>query len=70
MQPQTTPTQRLATALLGQEVGEWIAERRNHPYRPSWQAVADELREATDGQVDVTREAVRLWMAESTKQAS
>lgn len=58
---QRTAAQRLATVLLGQDVVEWVKERREHPYSPTWQAIADELRKATDGQVDVTRESIRMW---------
>ena len=70
MQPGTTATQRLATKILGQDVGEWIAELRDHPFRPHWQAVADALREATDGEVDVSRETVRLWHEGRTQKAA
>lgn len=56
--------------LLGEDVIEWIRERRGHPYSPTWQTIADELREATGGQVDVTREAVRQWAAEPEAVAS
>ena len=59
---QRTATQRLASLLLGADVAEWIAERREHPYSPTWQQIADELDEATNGQVKVSRETVRLWL--------
>lgn len=61
MQRTNTATQRLASVILGQDLGEWVAERRAHPYEPSWQAIADELREVTDNEVDVSRETLRLW---------
>lgn len=63
-----TSTQRLATLLLGQDVVEWVRERRGHRYSPTWQAIADELSEATGGQVSVTREALRLWVNEDASQ--
>ena len=66
-----TATQRLATVLLGQDLGEWVAERRAHPYQPSWQAIADELTRTTDGQIEVSRETLRLWYADpAEKQAA
>lgn len=64
MQPTDTATQRLASTILGQDVRDWVNERRGHPYQPSWAAIADELTEATAGQVRVSRETLRLWMSE------
>lgn len=61
MQPTSTATQRLASNILGSDVAEWIMERRRHPYMPSWATIAEELKQATNGQVDVSRETIRLW---------
>jgi hypothetical protein len=58
-----TPTQRLATLLLGQPVREWIAEQRERGN--SWRKIADDLNARTNGQVDVTHEAVRGWADEA-----
>lgn len=55
----TTPTQRLASLLLGRDVNEFIAERRAAG-RP-WRYVARDLYDATEGQVDVTYETLRQW---------
>lgn len=59
MQPMT-PTQRLAGMLLGQPVTDWVVVRRDAGR--SWRLVARDLYEATNGQVDVTHETLRLWI--------
>lgn len=61
----SSPWQRLATVLLEQDLGQWVAERKAHPYKPSWTAIAAELKAATDGQVEVTGETLRLWYGET-----
>lgn len=57
-----TPTQRLASLLLGQDVRVFIDVRRSE--RRSWRLIARDLLEATDGQVDVTSETLRQWHGE------
>lgn len=54
-----TPTQRLASILLEEDVREFIANRRSAG-RP-WRFIARDLYNATDGQVDVTYETLRQW---------
>lgn len=54
-----TPTQRLASVLLGSDVRGFIAEKRGAG-RP-WRFIARDLYEATDGQIDVTYETLRQW---------
>lgn len=62
VQTALTPTQRLATLLLGSDLGQWVSERRNPPdIRRSWRVISNELRRATDGQIDVTGETLRGW---------
>jgi hypothetical protein len=56
-----TPLQRLATVLLGQDLAEWVAERRDPEVRHSWQLIARQLRKATAGEVDVSGETLRVW---------
>ncbi|UNX54122.1 hypothetical protein MF406_14395 [Georgenia sp. TF02-10] len=63
-----TPTQRLASVLLGQDVQTFIAERRET--RRAWRFIARDLYEATDGQIDVTHETLRQWYAETERAAS
>lgn len=57
-----TPTKRLADLLLEEPVENWIRARRQGGR--SWRLVARDLYEATNGQVDVTPNAVRTWAAE------
>lgn len=54
-----TATQRLATLLIGQDVRDFIAERRTQGR--AWRFIARDLYEATGGQVDVTYETLRGW---------
>lgn len=55
----TPPRQRLADLLLGRPVLDFIAERRanDDPYR----RIAADLRDATDGEIDVSDVTVRAW---------
>lgn len=50
---------RLASLLLKQPVAEYIAERRAE--QMSWPAIRDALRDATDGEIDVSWQAVQQW---------
>lgn len=54
-----TPRQRIADLLLGRPVEDFIAERRANA--DSWTSIAIALRDATDGEIDVTGEAIRQW---------
>lgn len=54
-----TPTQRLASILLGESVQTFIATRRENG-RP-WRFIARDLYDATEGQIDVTHETLRQW---------
>lgn len=53
-----TPNQRLATTILGRPLEDFVLERRPDK---SWRLIARDLHEATNGQVDVTGEALRGW---------
>lgn len=57
--PTQTPTQRLASILLGRPLSGWIEERRNEGR--SWRLIARDLFDATNGQIDVTHETLRAW---------
>lgn len=58
-----TPTQRLASMLIGQDVRDFIAEKRASGR--AWRFIARDLYDATDGQVDVTYETLRQWFGEA-----
>ena len=57
-----TPTQKLASIILGQDVREWITQRRSDGR--SWRLISRDLYEATNRQVDVTHESIRSWVTE------
>lgn len=59
-----TPTQRLATALLGEDLEGFVAARRPHT---SWRLIARDLLEATDGQVDVTDQTLQNWYGDGER---
>lgn len=54
-----TPTQRLAGLILGEPVDSWIRKQRIGG--KAWRDIAAELRDRTNGQVDVSYEAIRKW---------
>jgi hypothetical protein len=54
-----TATQALAEVLLGEPVQGVI--RRLRADGLSWQGIADQLRNDTDGILDLNRETYRLW---------
>jgi hypothetical protein len=54
-----TPTQRLASIYLGQPLRDFVVERRPK----AWQVIARELSTATNGQINISGEALRLWYA-------
>ena len=57
-----TPTQKLASIILGRDVREWITQRRTKGVPGgSYPATSHE---ATNRQVDVTHESVRSWVTE------
>lgn len=59
---------RLASLLLKQPVAEFIADRRANG--TSWPAIRDELRDATDGEIDVSWQAVQQWAARAEERVS
>ena len=62
--PTTAPRQRLATLLLGRPVLDFIAEHRANG--ASYRTVALALRDATDGEIDVSDVTVRSWVLAAT----
>lgn len=65
---QQTPTQALATLKLGQDVTEWALNERSADPQPSFQAIANRLRELTA--VEVTDQTIRLWCNAALERAS
>jgi hypothetical protein len=66
-----TPSRRLASLLLAEDIDEWV-KRKRHPFpdvERSWRDVARQLERATDGQVDVSPETLRKWYAHSVHRA-
>lgn len=60
-----TATQRLASVLLGGDLRSWVEDRRNPAdVRRSWRVIANELRYATNGEVNVTGETLRGWFGD------
>lgn len=59
-----SPTKQLADRLLtdrtvADSVDQFIADRRTD--HKSWRRIALDLRDLTDGQIDVTPETIRGW---------
>lgn len=62
----TTPTTELASLLIGEDLGQWLAQRREQGR--TWAGLAADLDDATNGKVQVSREAIRLWFLEPATQ--
>ena len=61
MPTELTPTQRLAEVLISRPLAEYVSEKRNARPRWPWRLIAEQLATDTDGQVNVTYEALRGW---------
>lgn len=68
MAPKTPPRQRLASVLLGRDVLTVISEMRTN--QQSWPAIRDFLRDATDGEIDVSWQAVQAWASQAGSDAA
>lgn len=62
-----TATQRLADLLLDEPVEAFVARKRQDGR--SWRLIARDIYTLTDGQVDVTTQTLRLWMASAHARA-
>jgi hypothetical protein len=60
-----TPTQRLAAIKLGRSLADYVDEKRTAHPRWSWEMIADQLAEDTDGDIVVSREALRQWYGQA-----
>lgn len=56
---QPTPKRQLAELLLNEPLDRFVRTRRAAGH--AWRQIAIELRDATDGRVDVTGESLRSW---------
>jgi hypothetical protein len=56
-----TPTQRLAAVKLGRPLEDYVNEKRTARPRWPWQMIAEQLEVDTDGEIQVSREALRQW---------
>ena len=66
---QPTPSRRLADTLIEGGLAAFVAKRRGDG--ASWRRIAADLRDATDGQVDLTDETLRGWFqSDDTRTAS
>ena len=64
MTTQPPPRQRLADHLLGRPALDFIAEHRADG--KSWPQVRDLLRDATDGEINVSWQALQQWIARAS----
>jgi hypothetical protein len=55
----SSPRQRLATLLLGRDVIDVITEQRAN--KQSWPAIRQYIKDATDGEIDVSHQALQQW---------
>ena len=56
-----TPTQRCAAVKLGRPLVDYVSEKRTARPKWSWELIADQLAADTDGDIVVSREALRQW---------
>lgn len=59
-----TANQKLADALLGRPLAEYVAEKRAAVPQWPWRLIAKQLATDTDGQVSVSHTALRRWYSD------
>lgn len=59
MSPVKSITHRYADELLDRPLAEYVAEQRADGV--SWRRIALNLRDETDGEIDITYETLRSW---------
>lgn len=62
-----TPSQRLAELVLGESLEDFVRERRPGS---SWRRIAQALHEATNGDIDLAPETLRLWFPDKQREAT
>jgi len=60
-----TPTQRLAAIELGRPLADYVTEKRTGHPRWTWTQIADQLADDTNGEIVVSREALRQWYGDA-----
>ena len=60
-----TPTQRLAAIKLGRPLADYVIEKRTARPSFTWSMIAEDLAVDTDGEIVVSREALRQWYGPS-----
>ena len=65
-----TPMQMLADILLDRPLAEYVAEKRTGRPRWSWNDIAAQLSDDTDGKVAVSPESLRQWFGLPDRVAS
>ena len=56
-----TPTQLSAAVKLGRPLADYVAEKRNARPQWPWRMIAEQLASDTDGEIQVSHEALRQW---------
>lgn len=69
MERTLTPTQRLAEIALGRPLAEYVAEKRTARPRWPWNLIAEQLRDDTNGEIDVVAETLRGWYSDDLDEA-
>ena len=65
MMENLTSTQRLAAMKLGRSLADYVDEKRTAHPRWSWEMIADQLADDTNGEIVVSREALRQWYGQA-----
>lgn len=55
-------THRYADVVLDRPLADYVAERRGNGV--SWRRISLDLRDDTDGEIDITYETLRAWFPE------
>lgn len=59
---------QLADLILGEHVEQWMTKRANDGR--SLRGIAEDLKQATEGKVDITHSTVSLWLSEEPDAAA
>lgn len=65
-----TPAKQLADLLLEEPVEGWVRQRRDRDRPLSWRRISLELRDATDGKVDVAPVTLMAWAPDAHNKAA